>query len=308
MVVEIANNRIEAITMTELAGKAAMTAATIDGQVETRRRVRAMWGSVAPHWAEHVDYVDDRARDLTRLMIESASPAPGERVLELACGVGSVGLAVAPLVLPGGDVVVSDVAPEMTDIARRRAAAAGFSHVVARDLDLAEIDEPAAVYDVVFCREGLMFATDPARAVAEIRRVLRPGGRVAISVWGRREDNPWLGLVFDAVTAETGTPVPPTGVPGPFSLADRDHLSGLLRGQFDEARLIDVQAPARAPSFEAWWDRTAALAGPLSKLLASMSATTRANVAERLRAACAPYTTPAGVELPGLALLATAHV
>ena len=291
--------------MTELASRAA-AAQTPDADLAIRRRVRDMWDSVAVHWAEHVDYVDNRAPDLTRLMIESAAPAPGERVLELACGVGSVGLAAATMVLPGGEIVMSDVAPEMTEIARRRAAAAGLSHVSTRDLDLAQIDEPDAAYDVVFCREGLMFATDPAAAVAEIRRVLRPGGRVAISVWGPREDNPWLGLVFDAVTAETGAPVPPPGVPGPFSLSDRERFSSLFE-QFENVRVTTVEVPAHAGSFEDWWERTAALAGPLSKLLASLPETSRTALAARLRDACAPYTTPAGVELPGLALCATAH-
>ncbi len=156
--------------MTELASRAAATQSP-DADLAIRHRVRDMWDSVAVHWAEHVDYVDNRAADLTRLMIESVAPAPGERVLELACGVGSVGLAAATLVLPGGEIVMSDVAPEMTEIARRRATAAGLSHVSTRDLDLAKIDEPDAAYDVVFCREGLMFATDP-----EVRRCRDPAG------------------------------------------------------------------------------------------------------------------------------------
>ena len=97
--------------------------------------------------------------------------------------------------------------------ARRRPRPA--QRAVARVLDLERIDEPDASYDVVLCREGLMFALEPGRAVAEIRRVLRPGGRVAVAVWAARERNPWLGLVMDAVSAQIGAPVPPPGDPGP---------------------------------------------------------------------------------------------
>src|SRR4249919_1726966 len=94
------------------------------------------------------------------------------------------------------------VVAEMTSVASARAAARGLRNVIPRRLDLEEIDEPDASYDVVLCREGLMFASDPDRAAREIRRVLRPGGRAAIAVWGPRERNPWLGIVMTAVSEQ----------------------------------------------------------------------------------------------------------
>jgi SAM-dependent methyltransferase len=113
--------------------------------------------------------------------------------------------------------------------------------------DLEAIDEPDGAYDVVLCREGLMFVPDPARAAAEIARVLRPGGRAAIAVWAARERNPWLGLVLDAVTEQTGTPVPPPGVPGPFSLADPDGLVRLLSDAgLADITLDEIPVPLRA--------------------------------------------------------------
>ena len=183
---------------------------------DLRAHMHGMWAAVAAAWGEHAEYVDERGARVTAELLRRSQPRPGDRVLELACGPGGVGLAAAELIAPGGEVVLSDVASEMTDIAAARAVALGLGNVSARPLDLEDIDEPGGSYDVVLCREGLMFATDPARAAREIRRVLRPGGRVAIAVWGPRESNPWLGLVFDAVSAQIGEPVPPPGVPGPF--------------------------------------------------------------------------------------------
>src|SRR3954468_20514077 len=184
--------------------------------------LHAMWAAVAAGWGEHADYVDARSTILTERMLERAALRPGERVLELACGAGGLGMAAAERVAPEGEVVLSDVAAEMTAIAARRADDRGLANVTTRELDLERIAEPDASYDAVLCREGLMFALEPARAVAEIRRVLRPEGRFAVAVWGPRERNPWLGLVMDAVSAEIGMPVPPPGIPGPFALDDPD--------------------------------------------------------------------------------------
>jgi SAM-dependent methyltransferase len=273
---------------------------------DLRAHLRGMWAAVAPGWAAHAAYADARGAKAAETMLALTLPRPGERVLELACGPGGLGLAAAERVAPGGEVVLSDVVAEMTSIAAERAAALGLDNVTTRDLDLEQIDEPDASYDVVLCREGLMFVPDPGRAALEIKRVLRPGGRFAVAVWGPRERNPWLGVVFDAVSAQTGTPVPPPGVPGPFSLADPDRLARL----FSDAALTDVvvselAVPMRAGSFEEWWERTCTLAGPLAKLLASLSEEAARAIRARAQVATRAYETPAGVEFPGVTLLAS---
>src|SRR3954452_3528609 len=207
-----------------------MEATSTDGQSDLRTHLRGMWASVAGGWAEHADYVDVRGEAATERMLELSAPQPGERVLELACGPGGLGLAAAERVAPGGEGVLSDVAAEMTSIAADRAEAFGLTNVSTLQLDLEQIDQPDTSFDVVLCREGLMFATDPGRAAAEIGRVLRPGGRVALAVWGPRERNPWLGVVLDSVSAQIGAPVPPPGIPGPFALSDAVELERLLSG------------------------------------------------------------------------------
>jgi SAM-dependent methyltransferase len=273
-----------------------------------RAHVHGMWAAVAASWGEHAAYVDERGTRVTAELLSRAHPRPGDRVLELACGAGGVGLAAAKLVAPGGEVVLSDVVPAMTEIAATRAGAAGLGNVTARPLDLEDIDEPDAAYDVVFCREGLMFATDPACAAREIRRVLRPGGRAAVAVWGPRERNPWLGLVFDAVSAQTGKPVPPPGLPGPFSLGDAGRVPALLSDAgLSSVAMSELPTPLRASSFEEWWARTSALAGPLAKMLTSLPEPAMLALTARLQEAIAPYTTPAGVEIPGVTLIASAR-
>jgi SAM-dependent methyltransferase len=262
-----------------------------------------MWGSVAGGWAKHSDYVDARGAGVAEAMLDLTAPRPGDRVLELACGTGSVGLAAADR---GCEVVISDVAPEMTAIVERRAAGRpGVSTLV---LDLEEIAQPDDAYDVVLCREGLMLTPDPGRAAREIARVLRPGGRVAVAVWGARERNPWLGIVFDAVSAQTGVPVPPPGIPGPFSLSDPGALADLLTAAgLEDVAVSELSVPARAGSFEEWWTRTVALAGPLSNVLRSLPVPAAEAIRACARASTRDYETPSGLELPGVTLLASAR-
>jgi SAM-dependent methyltransferase len=298
----------------EVAMQAPSIAATADAKEPGREgrggpdrtHLHTMWSSVAGGWAEHSDYVDARGAHVTEALLDLTDPRPGERVLELACGGGGVGLAAAERVAPGGEVVLSDVAPEMTAIAARRAAGhAGVSTLV---LDLEDIAQPGASYDVVLCREGLMLTPDPGRAVREIARVLRPGGRVAVAVWATRERNPWLGVVLDAVSAQIGAPVPPPGVPGPFSLSDPDRLAGLLADAgLEDVAVSERSVPARAASFEDWWARTVALAGPLANLLGSLPAPAAEALRARARASVRDYETPDGLELPGVTLLASAR-
>ena len=256
-------------------------------------QLHEMWASVAPAWAEHADYADTRGAAITA------------RLLELACGAGGVGIAAAELVGPAGEVVLSDVASEMTTIAAGRAAVLGLANVRTLRLDLDDLAQPDQSCDVVLCREGLMFALDPAHAAAEIRRILRPGGRVAVAVWGPRAGNPWLGVVFDAVSAQLGAPLPPPGIPGPFALDDPGRLGRLLAGaELTDVVVTEVPTPLRDSTFDAWLSRTSALAGPLATRLAALPEHARRQLRARLAEAVRPYQTPVGLDFPGVSLLA----
>jgi SAM-dependent methyltransferase len=193
----------------------------------------------------------------------------------------------------------------MTAIAAERAEALGLRNVRIRELDLEQIDEPDRSYDVVVCREGLMLVPDPARAAREIARVLRPGGRVAVAVWGAPARNPWLAVVFEAVGAQLGVPMPPPGLPGPFSLDDPVRLGGLLTAAgLTEVEVSGLATPYHAASVEEWWTRTVALAGPLAQRLAALPEPAARALAARAADGIRPYETAAGLDIPGLALIA----
>lgn len=274
---------------------------------EVRTSIHRMWAGLAPAWSGYADEVDRRTAAITDRMLRPLHVGPGERVLELASGAGGAGIAAAALVGEGGEVVISDVVPGMVDIARERIESRGLTNVRTEVLDLEDIAQPDGAFDVVLCREGMMFALDPARAAGEMFRVLRPGGRAAVSVWAARADNPWLGLLLDAITQVTGAVVPPPGRPGPFALSDGDRFGQL----FTDAGFLDVaieRVPVslRPPSFDAWWARNLKVAGPAVLILDRLDDETRNRVRETVRAAVSPYQTDdGGLELPGLALVLT---
>ena len=269
-----------------------------------RASLQSMWASVAPSWGYHADYVDTRGAAVAEAMVDAARLQPGQRVLELASGPGGVGITAAAVVGPSGEVVLSDIAAEMTAIAAERAKNAGLTNVTTREVDLERIDYPEASFDAVLCREGLMLVPDPATAVRECHRVLRPAGRAVFAVWGPRDRNPWLGILFDAVTAQTGMPVPPPGIPGPFSLEAPGALGELLaHAGFTDVAVREVPAPMQASSVDDWWSVVPSLAGPIARVLASLPADANKAIRARVDAAIADFATPKGYELPGISVL-----
>ncbi|GAC1439179.1 MAG: hypothetical protein NVSMB51_16730 [Solirubrobacteraceae bacterium] len=263
-----------------------------------------MWNSVAAAWERNGEFVDEHLADATRALLDAAGVALGSAVLELACGPGGAGLAAAERVGEHGHVVLADVAAEMVAVAARRAA--GRPGVTTLVCDQASIDAPAETFDAVIARHGLMFAADPPAAVREAARVLRPNGRYAAMTWDRREANPWLGLILDAVGEQFGVPFPPPGIAGPFSLDDPERLAGALAaGGLTDVSVQALPAPMAAASLDAWWGRVPKLAGPLAIALAGMEPEVSEAIRDRAlqRGAAAARRSGSGIVFDGSVLI-----
>jgi SAM-dependent methyltransferase len=165
---------------------------------------RARWQNRAQPWREWAPRLAEAADRFNRPLIEHAGVATGQAVLDLASGAGEPALALAAAVGPMGGVTALDLAPAMLAGLARRAAEAGVApRLVAADM--AALPFAPAAFDRVTCRFGLMFAPDPIAALTEARRVLKPGGRAAIMVWGPLADNS-LFAVIECAAAAAGLP------------------------------------------------------------------------------------------------------
>lgn len=271
---------------------------------EKRAWVHGLWAGVADAWIARADYLDERGAAVTKAIIDGSALRPTDAVLALADGPGGLALAAAA---SGGRVVSSDVVPALVAAAAARADAMGLRNVSARVVDLEAIDAQDGEFDVVISREGLMFALDPARAFAEIARVLSPGGRLAAAVWAAPAHNPWLSIVTEAVSDIAGHPVPPPGMPGPFALGDESRLRALTTDAgLVGVRIDHVSVPFHASSFEAWWAHTSALAGPVANIVAGFDDAQTSRLEAVLRAGTAKYSHSDGLTLPGLSLIVIA--
>ncbi len=239
---------------------------------------------------------------------------PGERVLDLGCGPGLSAVALGDEVGPQGWVAAVDVVPEMAAAAARRLTQAGVSGVaVAADAGTADLVARAGAgepFDAAHSRFGLMFFPDPNTAFANIFRALRPGGRLAASVWQHLDRNPWMMLTTTTAMQVLGVdraPVPDPGGPGPFSLADPDATSALLhRAGFHDIYLESVESP-----FVFEGDGTAAAervlsAGPLGAQFLGAGESRRHEVIAAVVEGLQHHGGPNGFEVPAASWCITA--
>ena len=205
---------------------------------------------------------------MSERLVELLEPRPGHTILDLAAGPGDTGFLAAPLVEPGGRLVTTDVAPEMLDAARRRAAELGLEGVEFRIEDLAALSFDDATVDGILCRWGLMLVPDMDAAAAEMRRVVRPGGRAALAVWGSPDDNDWMTAPGRSALELGLVERPDPAAPGPFRLSADGALPAILGSAGLTVETVDdVGLVWRSPSLDEWWDVVRDTSRMLSTLL-----------------------------------------
>jgi len=278
---------------------------------ELRAAVRERWERAADGWQRRNARFQAAAMPVSQWLVDAIEPQPGQRVLELAAGVGETGFLAAELIAPGGGTLISsDGAEAMVAHARARAAELGLGNVEFRPLELEWIDLPAASVDAVICRWGYMFALDKEAALRETRRVLRPGGHLALAAWSAPERNPFSTIPRRALLdAGLIDGFDYGGGPTMFDLSDQPALRELLEDAgFADPRVEELPLTIRYDDLGDFVAATRDLSPQFADVVDPLNERQRVDLLERLTAAIAPYAAPDGsLAIPAVALVAVAE-
>lgn len=221
---------------------------------EIRAGQRVTWAKLSAGWEKWDSVIMDQLGPVGAAMIERLGIAEDQQHLDIAAGTGEPGLSIARLA-PKGRVVLTDLVPEMLEIAARRAEAQGITNIETQVCSADDLPFEDATFDSVSVRFGYMFFPDLAKATAEFARVLKPGGRLCSSVWIKPEENPWTTIVMQAIATEAAVPPPDPNGPNMYRCAAPGYVADLFAGAgLGEVAEWDVSVDLVTESPAQYWE------------------------------------------------------
>lgn len=273
---------------------------------------REFWrGNVGKQWAENHVHLNQMLQPMGEAMLERVAPCPGERVLDIGCGVSTVSFRAAAQVGNDGCVLGIDISPHMIDVARATLAERGLANLSFALSDAATCPfEPE--WDLVMSRYGVMFFGDPVAAFRNIRQALTPTGRLGFVCWRAIADNQWVSVPLAAAADVTELPAPPpSDAPGPYSLANADRIHTILSGagfRHVEITAIDRDVSINFGSAETLHRAAAFFVefGPLRRILSNASEEARTRVKHRLPETLSAFETNGTIVMGSASWIVTA--
>jgi ubiquinone/menaquinone biosynthesis C-methylase UbiE len=275
----------------------------IDSVTSTDFRAQSyeVWERMAAGWDRDSRWMWETSRTVGEWLADSLDPQPGQTILELAAGIGETGFLVAARIGVDGKVISTDFSPKMVEASRAESERLGLTNVEHRTLDAEDMDLPDDSVDGVLCRWGYMLMSNPETAFRETRRVLRKGGRLAFSVFGASEENPWASVPARTLAGVTGGPAPDPKAPGILAMGDPERTRSLVSAAaFEVQSMEDVPLTWRFEDFDGYWAFLTELAGALATRIAVLTDEDADIFRRRLREDMEPYRRDGGYAVPGL--------
>jgi SAM-dependent methyltransferase len=265
--------------------------------------------SAGQKWTDHQEHQDQVLRPVSDRLIAAANPKAGERVIDVGCGCGATTIQFAERVGPAGAVLGLDVSAPMLARARERAPQDLPITLALADATIYDVTSHAA--DLLVSRFGIMFFADPAKSFANLRKGLKPGGRLAFACWREPKQNPWL-IVPLREAAKHAPPLPETNPqdPGPFAFASEARVRRIL----GDAGFADIDLEPQDLELDIAAGRGLDIAvhaamtiGPTSRMLDGQSEAVRAAATADIRKALAAHARGDSVPLGAAIWMVTAR-
>src|SRR5687767_4647597 len=245
---------------------------------EIRDQQKATWNKFSPGWKKWDELVMDFLGPMGKEIIAAIQPKGKQVILDIAAGTGEPGLTIASM-LDGGKVIITDLAEDMLEVAKENAAKRNITNVEFKACDVSELPFTDNSFDAISCRMGFMFFPDMQLAANEMARVLKPGGRIATSVWAGPENNFWVTVTMGTVNRNMELPPPLPGAPGMFRCAE----PGLIKKIFEKAGLKNVTEKPVASTMNAgdvdtYWNMTSEIAAPFVAAMSKADEATREKI------------------------------
>jgi ubiquinone/menaquinone biosynthesis C-methylase UbiE len=236
---------------------------------EIREQQKASWNKFSPGWKKWDDLTMDFLKPMGDEIIRLIKPKNNEVILDVAGGTGEPGLTIASM-LKDGKVSITDLAESMLEIARENAMKRGIKNIEIHACDVCELPFDDNTFDAISCRKGFMFFPDMLIAAKEMARVLKPGGRIAASVWNVPEKNFWITAIMGTISRNIELPKPPAGSPGMFRCAEDGFMSDLFsKAGFKNISLYEIAGKLNSRTTDIYWEMMTEIGAPIVAALNS---------------------------------------
>ena len=234
-----------------------------------REQQKASWNKFSPGWKKWDDLTMDFLKPMGDEIIRLLKPINNEVILDVAGGTGEPGLTIASM-LTDGKVSITDLAENMLEIARENATQRGIKNIEIRACDVCELPFDDNTFDAISCRKGFMFFPDMLLAAKEMARVLKPGGRIAASVWNVPEKNFWITAIMGTISRNMELPTLPPGSPGMFRCAEDGFMSDLFsQAGLKNISLYEIAGKLNSKTTDVYWEMMTEIGAPIVAALSS---------------------------------------